>query len=117
MLIKSSAYIYKEYIQKIENLDFHTNLTWLNLSDNYIRKIENLNHLRNLKVLDLSLNNISVENADYSNLPTKKLMILNLYGNPCSSLENNTSYRANVRKYFPKLLSLDGSVWILMYQH
>ena len=102
-------YLQGNYIQKIENLDFHMNLTWLNLSDNYIRKIENLNHLRNLKVLDLSLNNISVENADYSNLPTKKLMILNLYGNPCSSLENNTSYRANVRKYFPKLLSLDGS--------
>ena len=32
-------YLQANYIERIENLDFHTKLTWLNLSDNYICKI------------------------------------------------------------------------------
>ena len=101
-------YLQGNYIEKIENLDFHTKLTWLNLSDNYICKIENLKHLVNLKVLDLSLNNISSENADFSNLPKKKLTVLNVYGNPCSNMENNANYRSKIRQQCPQILALDG---------
>ena len=101
-------YLQSNYIKKIENLDFHSKLTWLNLSDNFITKIENLKHLSNLRVLDLSLNNISTENADFSNLPSKNLAVLNMYGNPCSDIAANPNYRSKVNAKLPKLLSLDG---------
>lgn len=101
-------HLQSNYIKKIENLDFHLKLTWLNLGDNFITKIENLKHLSNLRVLDLSLNNISTENADFSNLPSKKLAVLNMYGNPCSNIEENPNYRSSVHEALPKLLSLDG---------
>ena len=101
-------YLQSNYIKKIENLDFHLKLTWLNLSDNFITEIKNLKHLSNLRVLDLSLNNISTENADFSNLPSKKLAVLNMYGNPCSDIAANPNYRSKVKEKLPNLLSLDG---------
>ena len=67
-------YLQSNYIKKIENLDFHLKLTWLNLSDNFITEIKNLKHLSNLRVLDLSLNNISTENADFQTYPAKSLL-------------------------------------------
>jgi len=48
------------FIERIENLDHLTNLTYLDLYENRIEVIQNLQHLSQLTYLDLSFNGIRV---------------------------------------------------------
>jgi Leucine-rich repeat (LRR) protein len=71
----TNLYLQHNLIERIENLEFLTNLKFLVLSNNRIKKIENLKCLKKLKFLDLSFNLILKFNVD--ELPSS-LIILDL---------------------------------------
>jgi Leucine-rich repeat (LRR) protein len=71
----TNLYLQHNLIERIENLEFLTNLKFLVLSNNQIEKIENLKCLKKLKFLDLSFNLIQEFNVE--ELPSS-LIILDL---------------------------------------
>lgn len=77
----TNLYLQHNLINKIENLEFLTNLKFLVISHNQIEKVENLRCLKQLKFLDLSYN--LIDDVDVDELPFS-LIILDLRGNKCS---------------------------------
>lgn len=79
----------KQEIACIDNLEVFSHIRELHLADNLIERIENINFLQNLTFLDLSNNRINSESLLLSigSIP-RNLKDLNLSGNQCAEDES-----------------------------
>ena len=76
-------------ISEIDNLEVFSHICELHLADNCIEKIENIDFLANLSFLDLSNNKIGSDALLSSiGLLPHNVRTLNLSGNPCASDES-----------------------------